>query len=97
LRQDYTNAEIIECNCGCGMLKVEQFKDDGYTILSYYVQAFGVHQETAWDKFKSRVRMAWDILRGKEYRLYEIVIESDDDLNRLKAFVSQMRPIKDDD
>jgi hypothetical protein len=96
LRQDLTNAEVIECECGCGMLRAEQFKDDGYTILSYYVHAFGVYQDTIWDKIKRRVGMAWDILRGKEYRLYEIVIESDESLNKFKAFVAQMIPIKGD-
>jgi hypothetical protein len=96
LRQDLTNAEIIECECGCGMLKAEQFKDDGYTILSYYIHAFGVHQETVWDKFKRRMQMVWDILRGKEYRLYEIVISSNEDLNRFKFFVNQMVEIKKD-
>lgn len=89
--------EILQCSCHCGILKVEQFYSDGYSILSYYPMAFNERQDGFFKRLWRKISMAASILMGKEYRLFEIVIDNNEDLNRFKYFVSQMRDIKNGD
>lgn len=93
--KELVNQEIIECDCTCGIFKVQQFKHDGYTILSYYVFAFSAYQDNLWKKTRRRLEMIWSIITGKEYQLYEVIISSNEDLNRFKEFVANMREIEE--
>ena len=82
-----------ECSCGCGELQFSQWKDDGVAFISYNIPAFFAYQHGTWDNIKRRAKIIWNVLLGKEYRFYEIVIEDNKTLNEFKKFVSEMRNI----
>jgi hypothetical protein len=90
-----TESEILECGFDEGMFRVQQFMDDGFVVLGYYVNAFYL-QDNWLQKLWKRLIFAGAILLGFEYRLFDLTIDNNEDLNRFKAFVAQMRPIKDD-
>ena len=93
MRNDYTDKFTLYCNCECGSLRIEQFKDDGYTILSYDIPAFFAYQENWLDRLRENVKIIWLFLTGKKYQLFEIIIEDNEELKRFKNFVSQMKEI----
>lgn len=92
-----TNTEkfFFDCSCGCGVLEFSQWKDDGISFIQYLVPAFTSHQENGWDKMKRRLEIFWNlVVLGKEYSLYEIVIEDNEKLRKFKEFVSNMKEIQ---
>lgn len=91
--EDLVTKFNYECSCGCGEMVFSQWKDDGVAFISYNIPAFVAYQNGTWDNIKRRVKIIWNILLGKEYRFYEIVIESNKILNDFKRFVSEMREI----
>jgi hypothetical protein len=80
----------LECSCGCGELHFTQWKDDGVVFLSYVIPAFCAHNYAG---FKNVWKIIWNILRGKEYCFYEIIIEDNKKLQEFKKFVADMRDI----
>jgi len=85
----------IKCSCGCGVLEISQWKDDGMAFISYYVRAFDSSQETAWDKFRERIKILWNVVvLGKKHYFYDVVIDDNKTLNELKKFVSEMREVE---
>jgi hypothetical protein len=86
----------FDCSCGCGELVFSQWKDDGMAFISYHIPAFYAYQRNLWTTIKHRAKIIWNILRGKEFYLYEIVIEDNETLKRFKKFVSEMIDIEDE-
>jgi hypothetical protein len=72
---------IVECACGCGEIKINKF-DDNTVSLTYYVPA-GFFEG---DKFFGRIKMAWAILRGKDYCVYETLM-TDNKFAEFQTFV----------
>jgi hypothetical protein len=81
------NKFYLECVCGCGIFSVTG--EDGYTLLNYHANAFGEKQTNSWDIFKRRIKFAWSILRGKEFLLYDIILE-EGKLQEFKDFVAKI-------
>jgi hypothetical protein len=73
----------VECVCGCGEIKINKF-DDNMVSLTYYVPA-GFFEG---DKFFGRIKMAWAILRGKDYCVYETLMTSDE-FSEFQKFVME--------
>jgi hypothetical protein len=72
---------IIECECGCGEVRINRF-DDNTVSMTYYVPA-GYFDGT---KMRGRLKMAWAILRGKDYCVYETLM-TDDKFAEFQTFV----------
>lgn len=84
------------CNCGCGNLKFTQWKDDGVAFISYNIPAFSAYQNGTWDRIKKALCIFWElVVMGREYRLYEIVIDDNKQIDAFKSFVSKMRHINE--
>ena len=82
------------CDCGCGNLKFTQWKDDGVSFISYNISAFDAYQHGTWDRIKKAACIFWElVIMGREYRLYEIVIDDNKKIDEFKRFVSKMRHI----
>ena len=75
---------LLPCVCGCGVLEFirEKDKDDDILYLSYFPAGFYVHQRS----FRKRIKSIWNLIRGKEYRLYDIVV----DYNKFKDFAKEL-------
>lgn len=85
----------IECSCGHAELEFSQWKDDGLAFISYNLPAFGATQEGRWDRIKRGLKAFWYlVVLDKEYTLYEIVIENNEQLKAFKKFVSEFREIE---
>jgi len=88
------NKFSIDCLDGCGSLHLSQFKDDGVSIIAFHIASFYSRQDTFFTNFKKGIKMFWHLfVMGREYQLYEILIESNKKLNEFKRFVSELEEI----
>lgn len=67
---------FLPCRCGCGI--VEFFRDKDETedtlYLEYYPIGFYAYQRP----LRKRIKAIWNLIIGKEYRLFDIVVEYED-------------------
>ena len=83
----------VKCNDECGIIEFKNEFDGKYNILyvNYYVDAFYANQHDFFDIWKKRLGMIFDILRGKEYMLFDTIVLNEDDQkefrNKLKEFL----------
>jgi len=80
----------IECSCGCGTIDFGYYIDEKEFYISYNIPAFYSHQGNIFKILFRRLKLAWFILLGKEYCLYETVIESQEILDNFKNFISEI-------
>jgi hypothetical protein len=64
---------FLPCRCGCGVLAFEREEKDKYyeqdiVYIEYYPVAFYAHQHP----IRQRLKAIWNLIRGKEYRLFDI-------------------------
>ena len=95
MKQEHITKFNYESDCGCGELVFEQWKDDGIAFISYNIPAYYAYQQGFWDSVIRRAKIIWNILLGREYRFYEIVIEDNKTLLDFKRFVSEMVEVKE--
>jgi len=81
----------VACDCGCVILRYHYWDDDTADIhfLEYYVSAFYRDQYGFWDRVKKKLSLLWMILRGKEFRFHELVLNKED-IENFKKFVEAM-------
>lgn len=80
----------FDCACGCGILKVTIDKHDEDTLyFGYYTSSFYAKQRPGWNDFKDRLKMIWCAIRGKEFILYDLVLQGKD-LDRFKEFCNEV-------
>lgn len=62
----------IKCSCGCGSIVLTGEEDNGHKFyyMSYELSAFYAYQ----GHFKDALRLIWNIIRGKRYGLFEVII-----------------------
>jgi hypothetical protein len=84
---------LIECDCagGCSILKFADLDEDNESEdslfgIEHYATSFGYKQVGIFDTIWHRIRFAWYILRGKEFFLYDVVLDYKN-LLKLKSFV----------
>lgn len=74
-----TEKFIIDCGCGCSMLRIDVFDDEPQfktVILSHHVSSF--YSKNIFEIIKNRIKGAWFFLSGKGFHLYDVVIEGKD-------------------
>lgn len=79
----HTKVVIVNCNCGCDeaiQIKklVYDVKDDDEYYLSILAGEFGSTQRGIFRTIGHRIKLAWKMLRGKEYLLTEIVMTKEE-------------------
>lgn len=79
----HTKVVIVNCNCGCDeaiQIKklVYDVKDDDEYYLSILAGEFGSTQRGIFRTIGHRLKLAWKMLRGKEYLLTEIVMTKEE-------------------
>lgn len=81
----------VRCKDYCSVIEVdteEMDGENGYILMNHYVSSFYSKSDSLLSNLWRRIEFAWFILIGKEYALYEIVIERDQYLN-LFYFLNQ--------
>ena len=80
------NAVRVKCNDECGIIEFKKEFDDKYDIvyISYFVNAFYANQHDLFYIWKTRLKMIWDILRGKEYMLFDTITLSKEEQENFK-------------
>ena len=79
----HTEVVIVNCNCGCDeaiQIKklVYDVKDEDEYYLSILAGEFGSTQRGIFRTIGHRLKLAWKMLRGKEYLLTEIVMTKEE-------------------
>ena len=80
----------IPCQCGCGIMEFLRDKDEIQDTLyvSYYPLGFYAYQHP----LRKKIKAIWDLIRGKEYRLYDIVV----DYERFRYTINKMEKDTDE-
>ena len=67
---------ILNCRCHCGSSIVFEFDPmDREICIATMAELFVVNQHPIRKAIKDRFKVAWAMLRGKEYCLHEIILE----------------------
>lgn len=83
----------VECTCGCGEeIKIAKDKLSEDKVVYYMIlntAQFYAKQDGLFRTIGHRIKTAFNILRGKEYRLTEVVLD-EEDMNQLKEYIVKM-------
>lgn len=79
---------IVECECGCSILKFVK-DEDGYIYIENYSSLFYERQESAFLILKKKLKFIWFILIGKEFSLYDLVITGKEDIDNFKKQMNE--------
>jgi hypothetical protein len=89
---------FVECSCGCSIITIAEsdvFGDGQNTIfISHYGNSFGDKQTGLWDIIKRRFKLVWCGLTGKEYFLWEIVLDKESQVKDFKDAVAALDETK---
>lgn len=81
---------FLECDCGCSFLKIEYWDDGDSINISHNIPSWFALQINTWDRFKKTIKILWCIIRGKEYRFYEICLDTKSEVKKFKDFVKNI-------
>jgi len=96
--EEFVSKFSFPCSCGHGELQFTQWKDDGYGYINYVLPAFSSYQIGTLERIGKALSIFWElVVMGREYRLYEIVIEDNEMLQKFRNFVADMRDINEQD
>ena len=72
----HTKVVVVNCNCGCDeAIQIKKLADDDNEYyLSILAGEFGATQRGIFGTIGHRIKLAFKMLLGKEYRLTEIVM-----------------------
>ena len=72
----HTKVVVVNCNCGCDeAIQIKKLTDDDNEYyLSILAGEFGATQRGIFRTIGHRIKLAFKMLLGKEYRLTEIVM-----------------------
>lgn len=83
----------IECSCGCGEeIRIQKniYTDDTADYyLSLVMMQFYAKQNGIFKTIKHRIKTAFNILRGKEYKLTDIILK-EEDMKELKEIIKEI-------
>ena len=89
----------LECGCHAESLKFEfydMFEHDkkneewNELYISHIIPSFYAMQHGTWDRIKNALAIIWDILRGREYRFFEVTLTDARQVIQLKKFLSEI-------
>lgn len=88
-----SNRIQFPCDCGCGILEFDKFDgEEDVLYITHYIASFYAGQKPV---LKDRIRMALCALAGKEFRLYDIVLQGEH-LEKFREFCGELSGRKSD-
>lgn len=77
----------LECDCSCGIVQIAHFDDPDYDDVSiiYYPLGFYAYNK-AW---KEKLKAIWQILTGKYFFLFDIIISREEFEEKMKEFMEK--------
>ena len=81
-----------ECDCGCGEeIRITKLSDEYSTdyFIAIATENFYSKQDGIIKTIKNRIKIAFNILRGKEYRMADLTI-SEADIKLLKKYLGEI-------
>lgn len=66
----------IDCECWCSIFEIADW-GDGYLLSTIYAATFSERQFSPLDVIRRRLKAAWAMLRGKEYRCHELTFKTE--------------------
>jgi len=101
VKEDWTNAATVRCNCGCGEIQFTSWKEEDeypYGYLSYNLPAFYAYQRPWLERFKEGMKIIWAVISNKQYRLFEVTLFENDNeqIRNFKEFAERIPEIKED-
>lgn len=85
------------CDCGSEVMEItyaDWVEDDECCFISFKLDAFSAKQTSPLDIIKDRVKLAWRILKGGDYFLYDL-ITTKEKLGELRDELTEM--LKEDE
>lgn len=79
--------KLIECDCGCSLLKF--MEDDDLIYISHYALSFYSKQDGFWKNLAHKIRFLWAILIGKEFHLYEVIVKKEEFFKKMEDFLNE--------
>lgn len=76
--------KIVSCTCGCHLIRFKKWTDDDDSFMEVYENSFYSKQDS---KIRSYFKRLWSAIRGKEYRLFEIVLSHEDIIGLRNALI----------
>ena len=79
-QKDEMNVIIVDCDCGCNdMIKITAFDDESNEYyISIISSNFTNQQKGIFKRIGHRIKLAWLMLIGKEYKLNELILTKSD-------------------
>ena len=81
MANDIWNNIYVRCSCNCGdCIDMRFFIDDDedFCYIGTSASVFYMKQDGLWGTIRQRLKAAWFMLCGKEYRLHELVLSWED-------------------
>jgi hypothetical protein len=68
---------LLECDCTGEVIRFTQDKDDKDLWLSYFIDVFYSKQYSFFRVMWNRVKLAWLILAGREFTLFDVILSKE--------------------
>jgi len=80
---------FVPCDCYCNIIAIDFIDEkDGCLYVSNYVSSF-YEKQGILSNLANRIKLLWFILRGKEFSLYDVVIDKEM-LQDFKEWVAEL-------
>lgn len=90
---EHSTKILIQCDCGCGIIDITQFKDDNVVYIGYLKQGFYQHQTPIFRSIYEYLRSVWYAIRGKDYLFYDMMLQP----KNVKELKNAIASLKEDE
>ena len=81
---------IVECDCGGEMFRITKWLKEDVWLIECFFAGFYSKQETPFSIIARRFKAAWNILRGKEFSFFDVVL-STEKVDHIHDFIEEYR------
>ncbi len=79
---------LLPCVAGDHALQFQVEEEEGYVYVSILIPEFHAHQRSFLSRWRERVKLAFTVLRGREYVLEEVILDTEA-MEELRIFLSR--------
>lgn len=82
----------LECDCGHGAINISQFEDDGMLFIGYMEDGWHNNYHPVRQNIKRFFHNLWEVLSGKEYQHYSILLQGHE-IKQLKEAIASLKDV----